>query len=204
MIRFAPIALAALLAAPACKTATDAAETPVQVLEPAGQTASPEGGTEGASGETPYASAEWPSDERIVAELRRTPCFGKCPVDLLVIWDDGTVRYAGQQNVDRLGTWRGQLAPGALDAVLDRARKLGFWTLEETYPSGGMRITDLPSEVIRLVDGEREHRVVNRRYANPDVAGEQAVVEGLNGLSEALVALLDGAGLRPVGEQRRD
>jgi hypothetical protein len=169
----------AILGLNSCKTAPTG-ETDVTVLQPA---------------EVPNESAE----PVLLISLRRTPCFGKCPVDLTQIYSDGRVTYAGSQNVPRTGTFEGRLDRKAWDPIMDTAQKMGFWSLEDTYPSGGMKIMDLPSEVIQLRLGDTEKQVVNKRYANPDVAGEQAVVESLNSLGAMIIALLDQAALQQVG-----
>jgi hypothetical protein len=138
---------------------------------------------------------DWPSEDQKVLELRRTPCFGKCPVDHLILYADGTLRYVGTQNVEQLGLFRGQLPQGRWDGILDQADKMGFWTLEERYPTGDNRIMDLPSEQLWFRVGENEKRVINQRYANPDVEGEQQIVEQLNSLSASIVRLLEEAEL---------
>ncbi len=193
--------------APSCKTQSEATEE-ATVLEP-----SPVDSPEGENGsETPISNPatdqsgmQWPSDDQKILELRRTPCFGKCPVDHTILYADGTVRYMGTQNVDHLGLYKGQLAAGAWDGIFDQADMIDFWSMEERYPTGDNRIMDLPSERLWLSDGERDKQVINQRYANPEADGEQQTVEQLNSLAASVIQLLDEADLKflqaPPGRQ---
>ncbi|MEO6038174.1 MAG: DUF6438 domain-containing protein, partial [Saprospiraceae bacterium] len=39
----------------------------------------------------------------VVASLRRTACFGSCPVFSVEIWSDGQVIWQGERHVARIG-----------------------------------------------------------------------------------------------------
>jgi hypothetical protein len=57
----------------------------------------------------PFAPPKYPSTNHGITEIgiERTPCFGSCPVYVCVVRNDGTVRYHGEANVDKLGDWDG-------------------------------------------------------------------------------------------------
>jgi Domain of unknown function (DUF6438) len=46
--------------------------------------------------------------------LERTECFGPCPVYKVTIRLDGSVRYVGKKNVQRIGTYTGNAIPSAV------------------------------------------------------------------------------------------
>ncbi len=139
----------------------------------------------------------------MVISLRRTPCFGKCPVYQIQVYSDGSLRYEGVQFTERLGTYFGKLAPERIQAVFDLAEKIGFQQLAEEYPSGDIRIMDLPSAIVFLRYGSLEKQVVNRNHANPEVEGEREIVDKLNELQATVDALLTDLPLILVGEGKQ-
>ncbi len=149
-------------------------------------------------------NADWPDPETLTISLQRTPCLGRCPIYRLEFFSDGTVRYQGSQFTDRIGTYRGKIDPQQLQAIFDQAEKIGFGELAEEYPTGSMRITDLPAAILTIRGPNWEKMVVNRNYANPDVAGEQEIVDLLNALQSAVDTLLTGLAMERVGEGKQD
>lgn len=192
------LCLLPLTLAPSCKTQSEASSNST-VLQPNPEEGSPSGEKDSETNtQNPSDLLQWPDESQKVVELKRTPCFGKCPVDHTIVYADGTVRYVGTQNVGRQGLYKGKLPIGRWDGVLDQARMMDFWNLAERYPTGDNRIMDLPSEQLWFSDGEQSKRVINQRYANPDAEGEQQIVERLNSLSASIVQLLEEANLTLV------
>ena len=52
-------------------------------------------------------SATTAAPEITEIRLERTPCFGGCPVDEVILRPDGTATYVGKRFVDRIGRYRG-------------------------------------------------------------------------------------------------
>ena len=161
------LALVVLTAAPSCKSSESAAATSEEVES------TPEQIPEEAS------LTDWPSDEDLVFKMKRYPCMGACEVYSFRIWEDGSVKYEGAQNVARLGRWRVQITQADIKAVIKRAAEIDFFSYEAEYPTGGIRIMDLPSTVSTLYLEGKTHQVINRNYPNPDVEGEIQLLERL-------------------------
>ncbi len=196
--------LAAILALSfgGCKTAapSDAQEAivlPADAEEtPAEETVQPD--------HIPSSATEWPLQEELVLSLQTTPCMGTCPIYRLEVYQDGTLRYQGSQFTERIGTYRGKLPVKRLKAIFEQAEAINFADLSDTYPTGNMQIMDLPSSILYLRTDSWQKQVVSRRYANPDVEGEQIIVDQLRELQAAMDGLLQETVLELVGEGRQD
>jgi len=90
------------------------------------------------------------------------PCFGKCAVLKMDVYDSGKAVIYGRQNTKYLGEWSKQVSEDKM-TLLDRAfKEANFPTLEDSYPS---QIPDLPyiritcvTDGIAKVVGGREDR----------------------------------------------
>ncbi len=65
--------------------------------------------------------------------LRRSPCFGKCPVYRVTMYDDGRLEYVGKQHVERLGRHTGRINAGEFQALAAFIREVNFMALEDRY-----------------------------------------------------------------------
>jgi hypothetical protein len=101
-----------------------------------------------------------PDDFRI--ELRRTPCFGTCPIYTVQVDADGSVLYEGAQHVATEGARHAEASPEAV-ARLWAGVQSGFFDLDERYeyghPGCASYVTDMPGIVLTVRAEGREHRV---------------------------------------------
>jgi TonB family protein len=90
----------------------------------------------------PVGGALPPDVSSVEIQLRRTGCYGPCPVYSVHLYGDGRVEYRGDRYVGVLGIRNYRVEPSA---ILDLARKFyeqGFFTLCASYRQ---RATDLPT-----------------------------------------------------------
>lgn len=101
-------------------------------------------------------------------EMERTACLGECPVYRLSLCRDGTAEYRGVAFAEREGRFVGELPLRTFGRLAFAVERISFMGLDEDYT---VRVTDLPSTIITVVESETgaEHRV--RDY------GEQAPPE---------------------------
>ena len=89
----------------------------------------------------------------LLIELERTACMGPCPVDVLTVYADGRLRYQGQANAPRQGSYAGQLTgreQAELVQAFDEARFFNF------APAYVADVSDLPTYFLTYVrDGQR-------------------------------------------------
>ncbi|MEO6758436.1 MAG: DUF6438 domain-containing protein, partial [Saprospiraceae bacterium] len=100
----------------------------------------------------------------LVASLRRTACFGSCPVFLVEIWSDGQVVWLGEQHVARIGRYSAQVSPGWITALLQAGETAGFFDLNNQYPPKSL-VPDLPLTITMLRQGHHQHQVVDNADA---------------------------------------
>lgn len=96
--------------------------------------------------------------------FERTPCFGRCPTYAVHVYRSGHATYLGRQHVERIGAFSGRLSTEAMEQLLAEAEAIGFWKRPASYDS---EVTDLPSTYVRVVSGDRDHKV-RARYNVPN------------------------------------
>ena len=97
--------------------------------------------------------------------LERTPCFGTCPVDRVVLRSDGTASYIGTRHVKLRGTYLGKVGRGDFDELARLVVDKGFFALEDRYEAP---ITCLPSRITTVRRGDGTKSVRDYGKAGPD------------------------------------
>lgn len=121
---------------------------------------------EGMRGAPPPALAPFPSvrGKPVVISLRRTACFGRCPIYRVEIRGDGLVTYDGERFVAVLGRRTRRVSPAAVRRLVSQFQAANFYSLRDEYRAS---VTDMPSQIVSLRIGSRSKVVV-------DYAGERA------------------------------
>ncbi len=87
------------------------------------------------------------ADSTALVFMMRTPCFGECPHYEATFYDNGTLIYEGHRHVPVLGRYRYQVSPEEIEAILTRARQIGYADMEAQYLSLAQ---DLPTTISRI------------------------------------------------------
>lgn len=103
-----------------------------------------------------------PPPPPMVASIKRTACFGKCPVYQVQFFADGRIVYEGKRNVDFIGWYEGRISNEKVAEILKQAKQIGYFNLSNKYPNSGPEIVDLPSTVTFIKMDEQEKTVVDR------------------------------------------
>ena len=111
--------------------------------------------------------------------LERTPCYGTCPVDEVVLRPDGTATYIGKRFVKRIGRYRGTFPRDDFDRLVELLEANDFTGLNDRY---SRPVTDHPSLITSVTRGGQTKRVVNYANAGPD--GLRAIEKAILGLAE--------------------
>jgi len=89
-----------------------------------------------------------------VITLRRTACFGTCPVYKLTIFADGRVLYEGISHVKKKGKAKGRISPAKLEELIEEFQNIYYFNLKNAYIPGTdacrQSATDMPSAVTSL------------------------------------------------------
>ena len=91
----------------------------------------PQAPKNGQPGEPTTLSSGVPSDTIIT--LKRTRCFGTCPVYNLVIYADGRVVFEGVEYVKTKGKVESSLTQGQLKLLISGFEKAKYFSLRDSY-----------------------------------------------------------------------
>lgn len=100
------------------------------------------------------------------ASLRRTPCYGRCPVYTIKLYDTGLATYKGDRFVDKVGGYQAMMPKETLALLRQKAEEVGYFKFADTYPRTGPQLLDLPACETYLEgrDGS-EQRILNKNDA---------------------------------------
>ncbi len=77
------------------------------------------------------------------------PCFGKCPIYTMTIYNTGMAKFKGRRYTNKNGTHEKTLDKKTYVNLVKLFRKNRFWRFENTY---GMDLVDAPSTTITFSD----------------------------------------------------
>ncbi len=97
----------------------------------------------------------------LVIMLKRTGCYGNCPVFEAKVFSDGQVTYDGIRHVELISLFESSVDSTWIQRVFERAKEINYFDLDEAYPSGGEPIPDLPTTITYLRLGEKEKTIRN-------------------------------------------
>jgi hypothetical protein len=104
-------------------------------------------------------------DADTLITLRRSECFGVCPVYSLSVSGDGTVSYVGTSYVKVRGVASGQISVSDVQELVNEMWDAGYFEMMEPSPCTSS-FTDAPSVITSLRLGRETHRV-EHYHGNP-------------------------------------
>jgi hypothetical protein len=118
--------------------------------------------------------------DSIYASIKRTPCYGRCPIYEATIYKSGLVIYNGNRFVERLGKHKARLTKNQLSQIADKADAVRYFELENNY--------DSPAITVLKVAGKSKE--VKNRVGGPENLKEyeKYLDDLLNGLTWTKVA----------------
>lgn len=131
----------------------------------------------------------------LLAKLRRTACYGTCPVYSVTIRQDGTVEYEGIRFVKVLGRRTAKLAPRKLASLRAAFQHAKFFELKDRFAC--YQVTDQPSAFVTYRSGDHE-RTLKHYYG---CLGVPKTLGKLEHEIDVLVGTVKWVGTR---EERRD
>lgn len=90
--------------------------------------------------------------------LRRTECYGSCPVYIVAIDGSGHITYYGKMFVSKEGVYSDSTAPDSVAALIEEFRRVGFYAFKDEYLDGP---TDLPTKIVTIKIGSESKTVVD-------------------------------------------
>lgn len=102
------------------------------------------------------SSEIFPKDSMLPKDLeisyKQTECKGKCWVYNLKIEADGTIKYEGVANVEKLGKFEDKLSAKQIRELIDEFKKTEYFDLEDNYVKANCPIvvTDSPTAITSI------------------------------------------------------
>ncbi|NND95236.1 MAG: hypothetical protein HKN45_10245 [Flavobacteriales bacterium] len=104
--------------------------------------------------------------DSLLFQFERRPCFGRCPVYKIMIFESGYTTYQGVNFVDYMGYYYTRLPQTEVALIYTRIAETDFFSLQDKYDNEN--ITDLPSMIFRANAMGQDKRIV-ARYEIPEV-----------------------------------
>ena len=126
------------------------------------------------------AAAPTVADKTIVISMKKTMCYGQCPVYEIEIYNDHTAKYIGEKNVDNVGEFIATLPEERYNTILQQFKNASFFEFEKEYRAA---VSDLPTTYL-FFSYEGKSKKVMDYYGAPKSlkALEKMVVELVNEL----------------------
>ena len=106
---------------------------------------------------------------QLMAKIDRTPCFGKCPVFTIELFDDGTVKYTGVAFVDKQGSFTAQASTEFIKQIQSKALSIKYLSFENKYPIAPVVIADLPITTTFIRIGTKDKQISDNFDAPRDL-----------------------------------
>jgi hypothetical protein len=106
--------------------------------------------------------------QELLIEMKRTACYGTCPVYTLKIGKNGKGLFEGLENVEKTGLFSFSLSRDELQELENAFRQINFYQLDRIYDAP---VSDLPTTYITYnKDGNRKQ--IMDYYGAPEVLRE--------------------------------
>jgi len=102
--------------------------------------------------------------DSLAVSFERTPCFGRCPVFKIKVYDSGFATYEGLNFAEKMGLYSYRFSEADLDKMYEMAKAIDYFTLNSEY--NDPRVSDLPSTISEVKLKGESHRV-NARMGTP-------------------------------------
>ena len=110
--------------------------------------------------------------------MKKTACYGTCPVYEIQIYSDLSVKLKADQHLDKTGTFESKISGKRLDQIKAMFLEADFFSFKDQYTK---KVTDLPTTYLYFNDSGKEKRVMDY-YGAP---------ESLKSLENEVASLLD-------------
>ncbi|MDX1943131.1 MAG: DUF6438 domain-containing protein [Saprospiraceae bacterium] len=92
-----------------------------------------------------YRIADSLAQPHLVIALKRTSCYGKCPVFEANVFSDGKAIYKGMNHVEMIGIYEALADTSWRSKILEKALSIQYLILADSYPIDGQAIANLPT-----------------------------------------------------------
>jgi hypothetical protein len=125
-----------------------------------------------------------------VITLKRTPCFGACPIYSVTIHGNGRVDYEGERFVKVTGKRSHRISKKSMRELVDEFYRIGYFSLKDEYvyiknPDGSItQISDLPSRDTSITIGNKSKSVHNYYGGPKSLAQLENRIDRISGVAK--------------------
>ena len=94
-----------------------------------------------------------------IIEMSKGPCYGRCPVFTLTVYENSIASYEGERYTDRLGTYVKKLEKGQMERLLGEFKRANVWQFRDSYRG---RIPDMQSVTITYREGNKKKTITGK------------------------------------------
>lgn len=94
-------------------------------------------------------------------QMRRTPCFGRCPSYAIELFKDGTVKYTGVSDTKYTGTYEKKLSADKTATIFKAMQEYRIDTCQAEYR---LTISDLPGIVYDFTVNGKKQEIMNAHF----------------------------------------
>ena len=98
--------------------------------------------------------------DSLVISFEKTPCFGRCPVYKVRVYQSGFALYEGINFAEKMGMYSTVLTQAQIENIYQSAIEIGYFKLDAEY--NNPLITDLPSTISRINYNGKDHKIMAR------------------------------------------
>ncbi len=99
-----------------------------------------------------------------VIELKKTRCYGSCPVYTLTIYKNKTAHLVGEKYMDLIGDYKAKVPDNIFEQLMEKFKKSNFFKFRDKYLKRG--ITDLPTTYLTF-SYEKQTKTIQDYYGTP-------------------------------------
>jgi len=103
-------------------------------------------------------NADSSPEASIIISMKKTACYGTCPVYTIQIYSDLRVRLKGEQYIDHIGDFNSVIEKGRFESLIRQFKDSDFFSFEEKYWEA---YSDLPTTYVYFSDGGHEKEVMD-------------------------------------------
>jgi len=104
----------------------------------------------------------------LVLSMERTPCFGRCPVYSIRIYENGLFVYDTKKFTDTSACRYSLLSKEELAGLKQKFSDMNFFQFEDKYPADKRTPTDLPSCILFFNNGKQQKTIIDKRWDTPE------------------------------------
>ena len=116
------------------------------------------------------------SESALMLEMKKTPCYGFCPVYTIKIDTNGKGWYEGIENTEYIGVFRFKLAEEELAGLIQSFGNIHFFELEDRYYK---LMSDLPTTWVTYRAHGKEKKIMDYYGAPKELKDLEKEIESL-------------------------